>query len=229
MSQLIDRKEGGMVVDLVKLARLYVELKAVVKKHRWQKVLKDLGQNPRVVSRYLLIGTCWWSEEPSDSPVWAKLPYDLLKLEWLCRLTRTQLTGLLEYVDCRKTGRSVLIGAVKRKLGQPDAEARKTHTTADAIVKRWQDYVNRTLEAIDELTDTATEPGILEELAEKLEAGFADIQGSLTPQEEGPDDHQAELEEGEGDAEESDNPEEEDADGEDAEEEEGGDEQEALQ
>jgi len=229
LSQMIDRKEGGLVIDLIKLARLYAELKQVTKKHRWQKVLKDLGQSPRVVGRYITIGTSWWADAPHDSAVWAKLPYDLLKLEWLCRLSEDQLTNLLEFVDCRKTGRSVLIGTVKRALGQPETDVRQAHTTATAIVKRWQDYVTRTLYAIEALTDTVAEPEVLHELAEQLEAGYADIKESLMLPEDGSDDLQDHLEGEEGDSEESAGLEEEYAEGGDAEEEEGGDEQEDLE
>jgi len=196
----INKKEGGMVGLVIEQGRDYAALKGVVKKYRWSKVLKGLKQDPRTVDRYLRIGGSWWGGEPTDSPFWANLPYDLLKLEWLCRLSQDQLKELLKYVDCRKASRSVLISTVKRTLGQPETDARKAHTTAQAIAKRWIGYVTRTLEAIDELADTDADREVLHELAEELEAGYADIKESLTLQEACPE---GQLEGGEADGQES--------------------------
>jgi len=182
-SQAIAKTEQQFVLDVIDLGRLFVTLKENVKRFRWLKELKDLKCHPRVVSRYLIIGYSWWGNQTPGSNILAKLPSDLHKLEWLCRVTPDQLKHLLVNLDCRELSRDEVIEAVQRNLGQSTKVARKAaRLSVEEVAKRWDDYVDRTLNAIDLLDedDVENEEGI-QQFLERLEAGVAAIRETLQP------------------------------------------------
>jgi hypothetical protein len=150
---------------------------------RWLKELRFLGYHPRIACRYTAVGSSWWADQSGRiaSDLAGKLPYDLNKLEWLCRLPEAELVELLKDIDVQKEGRSRVIKAVQRRLGQDPSPAAQAKVTAEAVLKRWEKYVASTLDAIEALGhDVATEEA-RQELAKVLEAKFFEIQDALFP------------------------------------------------
>ena len=92
--QKIDRCEGDVVAAYVRIARHLAELRQLANKD-WGKQLKAIGMHPRVAGRYLKISQHWHDEIGlRESDLLARLPPDLLKLEWLCRVPQVQLGDL---------------------------------------------------------------------------------------------------------------------------------------
>ena len=181
----IAEAEGNLIANAIRLGKLFAELRAVAKR-RWQRELEDLGFSPRVVSRYLKLGTSWWAENATQgSDFLAQLPNDLHKLEYLCRLTREQLVQFLAIVDCRECSRSELIAMVQRLLGE---KVQATSTTAkrsiDTILKDWDRSVSRILDAIDGLGDEAKAEESRMRLSEGLHKRFSEVEEILNPVEE---------------------------------------------
>lgn len=121
--QKIDRHEGDVVACHIRIGVRLVALRSLAKK-TWGKQLKALGISPRVASRYLKIVRNWPDEIGlTESDLLTRLPTDLLKLEWLCRVSVSQLEGLLNTLNCKKATRSQVIAAVREVLGEEPPRA----------------------------------------------------------------------------------------------------------
>ena len=78
--------EGDVVASHIRLGHHLAELRALAERN-WGKQLKAIGISPRVASRYLKIAEHWPNEIGlNESDLLPRLPLDLLKLEWLCRV-----------------------------------------------------------------------------------------------------------------------------------------------
>src|SRR4051812_18437393 len=83
--------EGASISNVIEMGRLFRELKAKAPRV-WGRKLKQLGYHERVASRYLKIGESWPTpDQTPGSDLLAKLPSDVQKLEWLCRLPVDEL------------------------------------------------------------------------------------------------------------------------------------------
>ena len=148
----IDRCEGDVVAAQVRIARHLADLRQLAKKD-WAKQLKAIGMHPRVAGRYLKISQHWQDEIGlRESDFLVRLPPDLLKLEWLCRVTPVQLGALLDDLDCKKATRPQVIAAVREALGEdPPAKAE------DDVEKFVQRFIGRLVKMIDQLNENFPE------------------------------------------------------------------------
>jgi hypothetical protein len=180
-TKALAKAEGDQVLRVLRIARLFVKLKREAKPLQWQKEVRARGYDPRVVRRYLLLGASWLgSPETPEREIPQGLPYDMLKLEWLCRLSREQLASMREFIDVCKVSRTAVIEAVRRRLGEPQrAQSGAVKPNVQAIKKRCDDAVTRIFEAIDGLGHSAAEDEVRQQLAVDLAARFAEIEEAL--------------------------------------------------
>ncbi len=144
--------------------------------HRtWGQQLKAIGLNPRVASRYLKIAEHWPAEIGlNESDLLLRLPLDLLKLEWLCRVPLDPLKDLLRQLDCKKATRSRVIAAVREALGEdppiePDSDV-------DNFV---QGCLRRLAKALDRLHEMFPEAEEQARGRELLAVGLREVQEAL--------------------------------------------------
>jgi len=150
--QKLDRYEGDAIACQIRIAARLAKLREQAKR-TWGKQLNDLGISPRVASRYLKIAQHWPDEIGlSESDLLRRLPPDLLKLEWLCRVPLAGLPTLLDKLDCKKAARSEVIVAVREALGedspapQPEAEEfvnRLVQRLKNSIAQLGEKFPNR--------------------------------------------------------------------------------------
>jgi hypothetical protein len=178
----IAQGEGNLVLSVIDLARDFASLQNACPR-RWLKELKLLGYDQRVARRYTAVGGSCLADpsRPIGPDLAGKLPYDLDKLEWLRRLPEAGLVELLTDIDVQKEGRSRVIKAVRRGLGQTPVPAAQARVTAEAVLKKWQKYVASALDAIGALGDDAATEEARQGLATELEAKFLEIQDALFP------------------------------------------------
>jgi hypothetical protein len=180
----IAENEGNLVLNAISMGKHFAELKSLCPR-RWLRELDELGFSPRTASRYLQLGTSWWANQTPRSDVLSQLPVDLHKLEYLCRLSSEQLVQFLKIVDCKDCNRSELITMVLRLLGERrQASKPAAKKNVDLILKEWDRYVCRTLEAIEELGPDAASDEIRAKLTEGLHSKFAEVEDMLNPVEE---------------------------------------------
>ena len=152
--QKIDRREGDIVLSHIRIAHYLAELRAAVKR-TWGQRLKALGINPRVAARYLKIADHWPTEIGlSESDFLPRLPVDLLKLEWLCRIPLERLGELLKQLDCKKATRTEVIAAVREALGEAPPE---TEPNVTKFVGRCLQRLVKTIERLPEEFPAADE------------------------------------------------------------------------
>jgi len=193
---LTAEQEGHAILSVIELARLYVRLKNSVRKHQWEKTLGELGVNPRVASRYLLIGERWSTPENTPcSAILSQLPCDVHKLEWLARVNPEELSSILKIVDCKTGSRGAVIRGVQRLLGERPAASDERQSTVEDVKKRWSDYIRRTVDAIYSLPDPDVDGEARQQLLEALQVQFAEVEDALLPS--GDSDDQPQTEEGE--------------------------------
>jgi hypothetical protein len=130
--QGIDRNDASTVVNQIRIGSLLIRLKAE-SGWTWTRTVREIGYHPRAASRLLRLGTSWLAGlGTAGSEFLHRLPTDLQKLDWLCRLTRTQLEQLLTELDCKHAGRAAVAAAVKHILN-PGAEAPRTEDLPRAV------------------------------------------------------------------------------------------------
>jgi hypothetical protein len=168
----IDRREGSVVICHVRLAARLAELRPLAKR-TWGQQLKILGMSPRVASRYLKIARHWTPEIGlNESDLLPRLPADLLKLEWLCRVPPDQLSEVLDHLDCKKASRSMVIAAVREALGEePPAD--------EGVEEYVQRFLHRLQKTVERLEERFPEPEQLDRARELLRSGLGDMQASL--------------------------------------------------
>jgi len=171
--------EGCLVLKAINLGRLFVALKSSVRRNCWLKELKKLNYDERIVRRYLIIGDSWWiAPPPTGRELLTRLPYDLQKLEWLCRLSQEKLDQLSSCRDLREDSRSEVISRVKQLLGVKGGTSEISEPSLADLQKRFDTNVIRILDAIDELPDETTDQQRLE-ILDTLTKGFKEIEESL--------------------------------------------------
>jgi hypothetical protein len=112
-------QQSASVAGVVAIGRHLIALRELVQKG-WARHLKSIGMNPRVASRYMAIarGSVGQVGHPV-SDLAARLPYDVIRLEWLTKLPPDALARLAGEMDLRAATRAEVIKRVKEELGMP--------------------------------------------------------------------------------------------------------------
>jgi hypothetical protein len=179
--QKMDQDHAAVVLQAIELGRLFVALRKKVRRGVWEKTLKDLGFDPRVVCRYLALGESWWTNQAIGPDLLAQLPCDPHKLVWLCRLSPEELPNFLKVVDCKDGSRGAVIKAVQQIRGEKPPASAEQQVTIQALKKRWADYVNRMVAAIDSLPEETVDEQTRQQLRDELYAKFAELEEALEP------------------------------------------------
>jgi hypothetical protein len=175
----LDNSDAPAVSSHLALGQLFTELRQRAKR-TWGKQVKALGYDRRVASRYFTIGTAPLTEMGlSESHVRAMLPPDVMKLEWVCRLTVDQLEQLTAELDVKKASRTKVIRAVKKILGvettspKPDLSAK-----IGKAIDRLTSLINK---ISTEETDVTQRHLLLGEMAASLAEVQQTLAGLLVP------------------------------------------------
>ena len=172
--QRIDRHEGNVVACQIRVGRQLAELRSLAKR-TWVKQLGVVGMSPRVASRYMKIAGHWPDEIGlNESDLLPRLPPDLLKLEWLCRVPLEQLGNLLAKLDCKKATRAQVIAAVREALGE-DVPMRPD-PNAEEFVER---LIAKLLNSVERLGDTFHQPEQQDRVRGLLAARLREVQQTL--------------------------------------------------
>ena len=170
----IDQQEGNVIKCHIRLAHHLANLRDLAKK-TWGNRLKDLGMNSRVASRYLKIAKYWPTEIGlNESDLLPRLPVDLLKLEWLCRVPLDRLPHLLDHLNCKKATRQQVIAAVREALGE--APPGEPESDVAEFVDR---CIRRLMKTVKKLHETFVEPEEQTRGCELLETGLRQVQETL--------------------------------------------------
>lgn len=171
--QKIDRHEGDVVACHIRIGARLAALRSLAKK-TWGQQLTALGISPRVASRYLKIARNWQDEIGlRESDLLARLPTDLLKLEWLCRVPVSQLAELLDSLNCKKATRSQVIAAVRQVLGEAPP------TRSDDVETYVERLLHRLAGTVEQLGEKFPEPEQQNRARELLAAGLDQVRSSL--------------------------------------------------
>jgi hypothetical protein len=173
--QKIDRYEGDVVASHIRIGGRLTKLRLLAKK-TWAKQLNALKISPRVANRYLTIARSWPNEIGlSESDLLPRLPADLLKLEWLCRVPQAQLGDLLDKLDCKKATRSQVIAAVREALGEDPP------TRAEPDVEEFVDrFIARLVKTVERLHETFPQTERQDRARELLVARLPKVRDALT-------------------------------------------------
>ncbi len=171
--QKLDRHEGDVLACHIRIGARLSALRLLAKR-TWVQQLKALGISPRVASRYLKIARNWHDDLGlSESDLLTRLPTDLLKLEWLCRVPVSQLGGLLDTLNCKKATRSQVIAAVREVLGEDPPRA------TDAVETYVQRLIQRLTGRVEKLGEVFPEPEQQNRARELLSAGLDEVRNAL--------------------------------------------------
>ena len=174
----IDRNEGNVIASKITIGTRLAALKAASGR-TWGRQQTELGYNPRLASRLMKLAQGWGSEIGRiASDLLPKLPPDLNKLEWLCRLDAGQLRALLAGLDARKASRKEIVSKVRDALGEEPPPAVDTSTAMAKSIDRTFDRLGKTLER---LHGEAADAGHAHEVRAAIAAGFARMLASLGP------------------------------------------------
>lgn len=173
--QKIDRQDGDVVACYVSMGQCLAELRPLAKRN-WARQLKLLGIAPRVASRRMKLAQRWPDGiGHEESELLPRLPSDLLKLEWLCRLDHPQLSELLTHFDAKRATRPQVIAQVREALGE--APPAKPDLDVEQVV---QHFIDRMLSTAERLSDKYIEPSQRDHARHLLVAGLCRIQEALT-------------------------------------------------
>jgi hypothetical protein len=169
----LDRQEGDVVGACFRLGRLLAELRRLARRD-WSKRSKALGIHPRVARRYVRLGESELARSGlPESDLLCRLPADLMKLEWLCRLTAEQLRELLGRLDARGASREKVVAAVKAVLSGDDTPARPAPDLA-ALLERVFRRLDGVLERLEE-----ADPGQRGRVRDLLAGGLRRVERAL--------------------------------------------------
>ncbi|MDB5350437.1 MAG: hypothetical protein JWN86_1684 [Planctomycetota bacterium] len=174
--------EGEAVLKLTAIGSKLIELK-VHAARTWTDRVASLGHSPRVASRLMSLGKAWDGEIGRiASDLRARLPHDVNKLEWICRIPLNRMEKILAGKDCRALGRPQIVAAVKAALGLV-AQARPKSASPGGIAKSFTRSVDKVVCAIrgTEMADV-DRIGIREDLRGILDRALA----GLEPEAESP-------------------------------------------
>jgi hypothetical protein len=185
----IESNEGGTVQRLVAIGVHLARLKAATRSDRdWTRRVKSIGDvtrsghllHPRTARRLMELGQSWWSENGTlGSDSFGRLPTDIQKLVWMCRLSPAQLGDLLDAMDCKAEGRRRVIAAVQEVLGERKP-TKAGPVPLEKVLRAFERAVTRVVTALAESGGGAQDPGdVHARLRGVLDGAFA--AGSVTP------------------------------------------------
>jgi hypothetical protein len=186
----IESNEGGTVQRLVAIGVHLARLKAATRSDRdWTRRVKSIRDvtrsghllHPRTARRLMELGHSWWSENGTlGSDFVGRLPTDVQKLAWLCRLSLEQLGDLLDTMDCKAEGRRRVIEAVQVVLGGREPKKEAAPVPLEKVLRSFERAVTRVVTAVAESGGGAQDPGdVLARLRGVLDRAFA--AGSVIP------------------------------------------------
>jgi len=176
----IEVDETNVVLKYVKIGERLIKLKRKAR-GTWTRCCHDLGYEPRVAARLMTLANSWWAEGGLEqSGLVSKLPPDVLKLEWMSKLSRVQLQEGLNNWPCRAWSRSNVIEAVKHKLNLPIRARASRRVTLDSITVECARFVNQTLEALEASSAEMDDPAIRQQLLDDLCSEFAKVENALS-------------------------------------------------
>jgi hypothetical protein len=117
---LIRENVVGAIITKVRIGGELARLKEVSKEEfpDWNDWVKqEFGYSSTDSRRLILLHLRWgeWAESEAARGLLAKLPDDLAKLEWLCRLPADELEALVDSVDCHHLGSDTVRKAVQAR------------------------------------------------------------------------------------------------------------------
>jgi hypothetical protein len=137
---LIHQEQGKTFGSILNIGKHLGELRPLAKGD-WARQLKALGMSPRVASRHMRISESSLKEIGlNESEIATRMPTDVMKLEWLAKLTLEQVTKLAADLNLKQASRAEVEDAVRELLGQPAAKPRKS-TDPPARIDRHFDGV----------------------------------------------------------------------------------------
>jgi hypothetical protein len=166
--------EDKVVASHVSIGRALAELRKLAKKD-WAVRLKRLDISPRVASRYIKLGESELARIgllESDLP--GKLPPDLMKLEWLCKLTADQLRDLQGRLDLKKANRHKVIEAVKGVLNLPSKPK-----AAPGLGKAVASALKRLCDAVGRIDAEVEDPADRQHIREQVLRGLHEVEKNL--------------------------------------------------
>jgi hypothetical protein len=163
MLEELDRRESEAAHLALEMGRQLQRLKRKAR-GRWLEYLKTINFNERLARRYLKVAEEWPTDRAPGSDLLDRMPGDLHKLEWLCRLPLEQLAAACKTHDFRKADRGQVIALVKKLLGK---EEPPKQVTPDLIHKKWVNWQDRLLGDLAELG------------AEERQRAIQDLEGTL--------------------------------------------------
>jgi hypothetical protein len=171
----IDQHKGDVVASIFRIAQHLTELCPLVKEN-WASQLAAIGVSTRDADRYLKIGNSWLGQVGLNQPdLLRRLPDDLAKLAWLCRVPQSQLPRLLDELDCRKVPLPQVIAAVRKELGE-GKPARADAGDVGQLIKR---RVGRLVRRIKLGSGNSPQPEALARLLKLLAAGLDLVERAL--------------------------------------------------
>lgn len=111
--------------------------------------------NPRTACRLMELGKSRWSQEagtPGPKTL-DRLPTDIQKLTWLCKLSPGQLGDLLGRMDCKEGGRKAVVDAAKALLPPGGTQGKTPRAHGD--LRSFKQAVARTASALKGAADGA--------------------------------------------------------------------------
>jgi hypothetical protein len=172
VQKTVQKSTMEIVLAMVLIGELLVQLRRKAN-GSWTHHLDDLGYNERVARRYMALGRSWWARNGlKDSGLAADLPSDLLKLEWLCRLSKDQLQEGIRNWRCCEWARSVVIDAVKRVLNIAEPAKPAAHITLDRLSDECDRFIDRVLDAMECSSTLLEDETARQRLHDQLEEKF---------------------------------------------------------
>lgn len=180
--QAIRGNECQNVLKMVEIGEMLVQLKQM-SNGDWLKHIELLTYDKRVAGRLMQLGKSWWSKGGlKESNLLNELPLDLMKLEWLCRLSREQLIEGLRNWKVRKWSRSQVIDAVQGVLHVPSKPKAVRIVSLDRLTEEAERFVERALAAISASSDELADPTIRQRLFDEVSTTLAKVEEALGPE-----------------------------------------------
>lgn len=167
----IDQAEGPVILKKIEVGKLLNELRKKAGTG-WIVAAKLADLDHRTALRYRAIARSWWGESGLDAELATKLPSDLQKLEYLCRLSPQQLESWVRFGRAKEMSRARLIMEVQKELGKKATAPRPDTPTFERLEKACDkavdDLLNVVVLAKGELADQCQRELIIELILERI-------------------------------------------------------------
>lgn len=172
--------EGRAVQALIRIGQGLVRLRAVVEAIRgsWTRQVTAIGYPLRVANRYVRLGQSWWASNSLTESVLARLPRDLEKCDWLCRLSPSQLSEVLDQENCKRLDRAGIVSIVTQMLGT--VTPRKAIQPADWLRQSIRRFFASALSTARKGREEGFGPGEREDILAALDSGYRELRAALS-------------------------------------------------